>query len=54
MTDTDYAHNACRNLISMAKILFSGRDATTVQLDRDIELNKDEMASIIQPESEEG
>lgn len=52
MTDTEYAHNACRDLIAMAKVLFTGRDSTTVQLDQDIELNKDEMASIIQPDNQ--
>jgi phosphate:Na+ symporter len=54
MTDTEYAHSACRSLVSMAKVLFSGRDATTVQLDQAIELNKAEMASIIQPDNHEG
>ncbi len=48
MTDTEYAHNACHSLIATAKALFTGRDSTTVQLDQDLELNKEEMASILQ------
>ena len=53
MTDTEYTHNACRSLISMAKALFTGRDATTLQMDQDLELNKEEMTAIIQKDTRE-
>lgn len=31
MKDTEYAHNACRSLLSMARALFTGRGSTTLQ-----------------------
>ena len=40
MTDTEYARNACRSLIAMAKVLFAGRDSSTLQLDQGLELDK--------------
>jgi phosphate:Na+ symporter len=52
MTDTEYARNACRSLIAMAKVLFAGRDSSTLQLDQGPELDKEEMASIIHKDSE--
>ena len=52
MTDTEYARNACRSLIAMAKVLFAGRDSSTLQLDQGLELDKEEMASIIHKDSE--
>ena len=52
MTDTEYARNACRSLIAMAKVLFAGRDSSTLQLDQGLELDKEEMASIIQQENQ--
>jgi phosphate:Na+ symporter len=53
MTDTEYTHNACRALISMAKALFTGRDSTTLQLDKNLELDKDEMTAILQKDTQE-
>ena len=53
MTDTEYTHNACRSLISVAKTLFSGRDSTTLQLDQTLELDSDEMTAILQKENQE-
>lgn len=47
MTDTEYTHNACHSLISMAKALFSGRDSTTLQLEKNLELDKEEMSAIL-------
>jgi hypothetical protein len=37
----------------MAKALFTGRDATTLQMDQDLELNKEEMTAIIQKDTRE-
>ncbi len=53
MTDTEYTHNACCSLISMAKALFSGRDPATLQLEQNLELNKEEMSAILQKDSRE-
>ncbi len=53
MTDTEYTHNACRALISVAKALFTGRDSTTLQLDQNLELDKDEMTAILQKDTQE-
>ncbi|MEN8712382.1 MAG: Na/Pi symporter [Arenicellales bacterium] len=51
MNDTDYVHSACRNLISTAKTLFTGRGASTMQLDQGLALSDEEMASIIQQDN---
>ncbi|GMR05910.1 MAG: hypothetical protein BMS9Abin25_0487 [Gammaproteobacteria bacterium] len=53
MKDTEYAHHACRSLISMAKALFTGRDSTSLQLDQNLELNKEEMTAILQKDNQE-
>ncbi len=47
MTDTEYTHNACRKLISTAKALFTGKDSSSLQLNQDLELNKEEMSHIL-------
>lgn len=51
MTDTDYAHNACRSLIATAKVLFTGRNSSALQLDQGLALSEEEMASIIQQDN---
>ena len=51
MNDTDYVHSACRNLISTAKTLFTGRGASTMQLDQGLALSDEEMATIIQQDN---
>ncbi|MGB5766248.1 MAG: Na/Pi symporter, partial [Arenicellales bacterium] len=51
MNDTEYVHSACRNLISTAKTLFTGRGASTMQLDQGLALSDEEMASIIQQDN---
>ena len=52
MTDTEYTHSACRRLIAMAKVLFTGRDSSALNISQDLELNEEEMATIIQKDSE--
>jgi hypothetical protein len=52
MTDTEYAHSACRHLIAMAKILFTGRDSSALNISQGLELNEEEMATIIQKDGE--
>ena len=51
MNDTDYVHSACRNLISTAKTLFTGRGASTMQLDQGLALSDEEMASSMQQDN---
>jgi phosphate:Na+ symporter len=52
MNDSDYVHNARRSLIATAKALFTGKDSSALQLDQGLELDKEEMASIIKPDDE--
>jgi len=52
MTDTEYTHSACRQLIAMAKVLFTGRDSSALNISQGLELNEEEMETIIQKDSE--
>ena len=47
MTDSDYAYAICRNLVVVAKMLFTGEDAEEQQIEFDLALTEEEMAEII-------
>lgn len=48
MTDTEYTLDTCRNLVNMAKLMFSGTDSSTLYMDSGVELDKDDMTEILQ------
>jgi phosphate:Na+ symporter len=53
MTDSDYAYMTCKNLVAVAKMLFTREDAEEQQIEIDLALTDDEMAEIIRSSGNE-
>jgi phosphate:Na+ symporter len=48
MTDTEYTLEICRNLVNMAKLMFTDQEFSALYMDSGVELDKDDMTDILQ------
>lgn len=48
MTDAEYTFDICRNLVNMSKLMFSTSGSSTLYTGGGVELDKEEIAEILQ------